>query len=91
MKYYYTQMEGGLIKPLPLRTRPGKVARQLFRHRNKGLYGYYSFVSMPSTLPYRVKSVFFVSRGRLDRIWDADLNGYKRKGFKKIPFDTIFK
>lgn len=89
MAIFYTIYDGGEIHPLPIKSMRQKVVKRLNKHRNnKKLHvsttGNFSHVKCPHvSYPYLVHSVFFCKGGKLKRIWDANLNGYRSKKFVK--------
>lgn len=89
----YTAYEGGKLEPLPIKSSRQKIIKHLKRNRkNVGKNGELNFrthLHVPNVrFPYLVHSVFFFRKnGRLDKIWDATLNGYRN--IKHYRFSTL--
>lgn len=89
----YTTYEGGNLEPLPIKSSRQKIVKQLNRNRkNHGKNGRLEFrthVHVPDVrFPYLVHSVFFFRKnGRLNKIWDATLNGYRN--IRHYRFSTL--
>ena len=94
MAIFYTNCEGGNIQPLPIKSMHQKIAKQLYRHRQKRkenedfvsnrFGGEFSHIKVAGVrYPYKVHSVFFCKGRKVMRIWDAHFNGYRPKKFTK--------
>ena len=92
MAIYSTTHEGGYLKPLPIKSSRQKIVKQLLANRkgrkaNRYETGYWKFQShikvTGTKYPYLIHSVFWYKNGKLDRVWDANLNGYRPKKYIK--------
>jgi hypothetical protein len=99
--YLYTTYEAGKIDFLPIDSSHQKVLKQLYKNRrkvsgysNKGLVligGFFSHIRCANIrFPYKLHSVFFVKNGKVTKIWDASLNGFRpKKSLKFINQEVV--
>lgn len=76
MALYYTSAEGGEIKKMPNVTLKKNVVYRFLR--NHRVYNNKSKLSSSSLMGYIVHSVFFIKNGKINRIWDSSINGYRK-------------
>lgn len=87
---YYTAIEGGAIVRLNIKSSHQKIVKQLYNNRNSNvlyksqLGGYRTHIKISGiSRPFLIHSVFFVKKGNVTRIWDANINGYRHKNRTK--------